>query len=377
MSHAIIKLLPKLVVLSCTLSLLGCSSAINPWYNNKHPQRKQSFIKRHPVRDNMFVENGGLSKKSKNNPFTTDIGANGFYSTNPGIKPINKTTGVYKNPLGGSYSAEVERNNEVIQHRNTETKKKGEESSIMSFFKGGVGKTKSFFSGEDNSPSSQQNAIEQAPTEIKRVPKGNYDTSNQSLPDDDLNITEQGGSSSLGYSYYDFADDLPTPPAAAVTTKPNVSSSEFRKPKVVNNDVTINNVGYKETREVPINKGIDDREVIFYPHPEKTEFDEYCLQQNKPTSSFKGFFKKYAKKASGIFKFNEANAAEIEDNKADSNDEINELSKLNTPIITDQDMEENKKINPDLKDVPPMPQNLKELKKYQEEAKSLEQKTNE
>ncbi len=401
MSHVRSRLLPKFIVITCTLTLLGCSSAINPFYYKKHPQKNQSFSNRRPVRDNAFIESGGLAKKNKVNPFATNIGENGFYSVNPGVNPMEKPKPTYNNPLADLYPPQTSTSPQVPASSQTpasqqqgQLKVKGTNSSIVSFFKNSFTKTKSMFSGNsdidlnrgandgpplssDDSSAQQDNQI-QAQGDIKRSPSGNGDGYESYSDNNEHSSVEvaQGGSLDTGYTYYDQADEVPKN-IKVVSNEVVEDKLEIKEPMIINTNVRVN-LEHEPAGIIQRNNNIDTSKVIFSQIPAQTEFDNYYIQQKQNKPSINNFFQKYVNKALNIFKPAEAHAASIMENELNLNDgdeEINELSNLETPIISDQDIADAKKNNPNLKDVPPYPDKFKELDKYQKDAEDLKKKT--
>ena len=61
----------SVVVLSVAILLGGCSSAVNPWYDESHGQANESFGNRRSPRDNGFIEKGGLSKNKQGEKLKT------------------------------------------------------------------------------------------------------------------------------------------------------------------------------------------------------------------------------------------------------------------------------------------------------------------
>lgn len=270
------RLIPLVVTISL-FSLIGCSSAVNPWYD-KNPKRAQSFSKRYTPRENRFIVSGGYAKQENFNPFIEAEGQNYNRPIEPnyGEVPFSQRKDLpplapaefpkrqmpeHNTPFNSeadSVTESAQKRVDEQQMRNTyegngfypgpknlyqksnyqeqapsnKTRKKGENSS----FKKLVNKV---FSPNEDTHNTQRNpqhstyntpsAPIMAPSyhsNLETIPVSSTPTpvENIAIPDKVIELTPtytEEGSTSAGYSYYDTA----SPVAEAAVVIP--STSEF------------------------------------------------------------------------------------------------------------------------------------------------------
>lgn len=178
------------------LSVSGCSSAINPFYQ-MHPQSMQSFKDRRPPRDNIFAEKGGFAKKKPIDPFQEQALETGGYQQ--GLIGDIETPAVINTPPQQPQKIEAIPNN--IQ-------------------------------STPNSEGNQQTPPAAAPnTANKTADAYDYlrDISSHGA------MFEQGsGNNNYGYNYYELADEIGAPTAPTITLQPVVTTNNQQtKPAII------------------------------------------------------------------------------------------------------------------------------------------------
>jgi hypothetical protein len=345
------------MLLTCTLFLFGCTTAINPLYDKRHPQRTQSFSERREIRDNHFIEEGGLSKKHKHNPFVSSEGQiDGFYSADKATQSIPQTKGVYNNPL-----AEPEH---IKAHREEKNKPKvkGSDSSITKFFKNLATpladenvNANNVVKPESAPASSEVNTFED--TSERRSPTRNKlalsDDANFSLDYQLYENMNQGGSDSTGYSYYDLADEIET----------------VEVPLQVEESMTLS----APTATVTETVADEPSPIAIFEIEDKSDFDTYYVQENRSKLSFFGKLEKYFNNF--IFALNpvriesaHAQISEEELNRRlglnEHSQDIDEYSDDTREVVTDQDLQRSRINTPHLKDAPKTPDKIKIRTEY-------------